>query len=102
MAWFSSEEVTDPSSDAILADTGQLGLGVATITILVFTTYTSTVYIELRNATNDATLNSQPIVIGSGSDVIRDLPFSVGANQRIRLRLGTGFTGTIWASILTQ
>ena len=101
MGWYSAGPIVDPSNDEILADTGALGLGLLTCTVMVYTTYTCIVYVERRNALNTSTVNSQPVQINSGSDVIKPLPIAVNLGERVRLRLETGFTGSLQASILT-
>lgn len=100
MGWSSAGVVTDPSDDDILADTGALGVGVTQFGVIVDMVGGSTIVIEHRNTGNTANLHSQRVPV-SYEKLYFTMPFAPGVNERVRLRVETGFTGTVQASLFT-
>lgn len=102
MAWHTNGPITDPGDGEVLADSGALAVGSTTAALLIYAPTACTVYLNHRNALNTATLHSQPIPItGNVFAPIIGIPLSPAMNERYTLTLDVGFTGVIWASILT-
>jgi hypothetical protein len=96
---------TNPATNAILADTGPLdGPANHTVQIFVSATTNSVVIVENRDSANLTNVWSHAFPIGASA------PFQMkidsfttnGASERIRVRLNTGITGQIQASIVTD
>lgn len=101
MAWNTSGLVNNPSTDDILADTGQLGLGIFGFTIVVYSTVGCLIDIEHRNTTNTTTLHSQRVYIPAYTPMpILSVGISLSLNERLRVRLLEGVTGDVQVSVL--
>jgi hypothetical protein len=103
--WFTAGVLTDPVTDAILADTGAIAGALPNSycvnAIVISSNVAAVVILEQRNAANAANITSQAILI-QANDTITYPRFCVvltGVNQRIRLRLNLGVTGVMQASI---
>jgi len=103
--WFTAGVLTNPVTDTILADTGVIAGALPNSycvnTIVISSNVAAVIFLEQRNAANSANINSQAILI-QASDTITYPRFCVvltEVNQRIRLRLNAGVTGTMQASI---
>jgi hypothetical protein len=101
MTWFSAGIVTNPATDAILADSGALAgdAGPQDVSILVGGTVLAVLTIEHRNAANGANLFSQ--VITSPANDARQFWVTTRFNssERVRVRLNVGVTGSLQSSI---
>jgi hypothetical protein len=100
MAWSTEGVITDPADDAILADSGALGVGVSQFGIIADIGGPSVLVIEHRNTANTANLSSQRLPMAYAT-VHFMMPFAPSLNERVRLRLETGFAGTAQGSIFT-
>lgn len=103
MAWDSNGFITDPSDNQIIADTGALGgLTTATFTMLISSDVACEIALEHRNATNTANIHSHRINHNDPSRTVDlQFPVTLGVNERLRLRLITGFEGALQGSILS-
>ena len=103
--WFTGGVLTNPITDAILADTGTivgaLPNSYCINVIVISSNIAAVVILEQRNAANTANITSQAILI-QANDTITYPRFCVvltEVSQRIRLRLNLGVTGVMQASI---
>jgi len=102
MAWATGGILTNPATDAILADSGPLVEGQTGVTIIFGGSVAAIATIEHRNALNTANIASQVIAISVNDAKEYELPgISVAANERIRLRLNVGVVGSLQASVFT-
>jgi hypothetical protein len=104
MPWFSAGVQTNPSTDAILADTGALSASgrLGEIKVVLGGNIAAVCTIEHRNAANNANLNSQVIACLANGNYDISLPgLSWGASERFRVRLNVGVVGSVQASIFT-
>ncbi len=102
MAWASEGILTNPALDAILADSGALPACTTGVTVLLGGSVACICTLEHRNAANTANIASQVIAITANQLLPMDLPGVVfAANERIRIRLNVGVTGSLQASLLT-
>lgn len=98
MSWNTNDVLTNPGDDAILADTGALGVGSKDVTVLIDAPDGGVAYLEERNALNTATIHSQRFVLYNALTFLQ-LAITLGINERLRLRLESAITGTIQGSI---
>lgn len=92
---------TNPSTNQVLVDTGELTEGNYLLAVTGYSTVAAVIEVEHRNAANDATLDSQRRNIGANlnDDFYFPNKIAVGAQERIRVILVAGITGTIQVSI---
>ena len=102
MAWFTAGVQTNPATDAILADTGALAGGQSGAAVVIGANVAMVVTVEHRNAANSANINTQVLACGANAPYDVDLPgVTFAASERIRIRLNTGVTGSVQASLFT-
>lgn len=101
MAWFSAGILTNPATDAILADTGALsGAGSGRIKVVLGATIAAICTLERRNSTNSANVNSQVIACVANSPFEMEVPGESWADQeRYRIRLNAAIVGSAQASV---
>ena len=101
MAWATEGVKVDPVTDDLLADTGQLSIGIASFTILMHNANGGSVVIQHRNAMNNADLHSQKAYLPSGflHTVIGPVAV-VATGERLRVLAATDFSGEVQVSIL--
>lgn len=104
-AWTTNGVITNPTTNAILADSGPLTGTPHIINAYVASTVAAVVFVEWMDATNTTALKSQALFVGANSNT----PFTptvqmneFNANERIRVRLNAGVTGQMQASIFVQ
>ena len=105
MTGWSSEGIqTDPGASVLLADTGALPGGRRhTFTILCWANVGAEMIIQLRNAGNTDTVNSQVLSVTLGSLIIAFTVKLVPAiSERLRIITRAAITGACQASIISS
>ena len=105
MAWSTKGVVTDPVAGDVLADTGAIGPGAVTCTVVAYIqANTASVFdMQHRDATNATTLYSQKIYIPYGAPSgAYTFPVVFGLNEHLRIVLDIDVIGDVQASILTS
>jgi hypothetical protein len=103
--WQTAGLLTNPVTDAILADSGPTPIdGGVRGKFFMSTTVTVIGVIEWRNASNTANLKSQAFVLPANSSIqiMLEFPLNMTAGERLRLRVNTGVTGTVQGSIFSD
>lgn len=97
----SQGEQVNPTNSTVLADTGALpGGGIYEVRVLTSTTVAARPTIQHRNAANTANVDDvQEWFLPDGTTVGFVFRFAAQANERFRILLGTGITGTAVANI---
>src|SRR5258708_38549089 len=99
--WATQGAIINPADATLLADTGPLLAALSSLTIMLSSTVGGgVVRLNRRNALNDTTLQSHPIMIGGLSHLIFSFGITLLLNERITLTRPSGFTGTIEGSII--
>src|SRR5262245_45386083 len=98
MAWQSAGLLTNPATDAILADSGAIATGgQGQVAMGCLTGGPATVALELPDTTNTTTIQSMSfniLDIAKLTDLVQ-FSITIAANQRLRIRLVQGITGQI-------
>ena len=100
--WFTAGEQTNPATDAIVADTGQIGPGRYGFDIVIASAVAVNLMVEHRNLANDANVNAQVVYMGATDQVQFYLDVELLAGERVRIRVVTGITGKMQASIIKK
>ena len=99
--WATEGPQIDPEAGTILADTGAITLGgLISGTIIITRNVSCVIELVKRNATNNADVKMHPIPCYSDNMFVTALPFSLGVNERIVLRMRDTVTGLVQCSIL--
>jgi hypothetical protein len=102
VAWDTAGILTNPATDAILADSGQKQPSSCEATIVLGGSVAAVATIEYRDAANAANLKAQVIACAANDVTMVRLPgLNFALNERLRLRLNVGVTGSVSASIFT-
>lgn len=103
MSWAASGRLTNPTANAIVADTGPLSVGTRRLTIVLAASVTAICELQHRDAANALTLKSQIIVVPGNVLVPLDIPCGLdnALNERFRIELVQGITGLLSCSIFT-
>lgn len=103
MAWDTNGLITDPSDNAILADTGAVGsMMTKDYCVLTSADAACELVLEHRNVMNTSNLHSHRINHNDPSRTVDlQIPITLGVGERLRVRLVTGFTGDIQGSLLS-
>lgn len=100
-AWDDAATITNPATDAIMVDTGQLPPGRYYLQLWMRASVDADYELEHRNAANSANVHAFNFPISA--DVVEDhiiaIWITLVQNERIRIRNVSGFTGTGRASI---
>jgi hypothetical protein len=100
--WETNGIITNPSTGQVLADTGPLLQQDHDITVVISSSLTIGVDVELRNAANDATLASQHIrVLANDSRSVSFTYSTLEGDQRLRVVAHAAIIGIVQASIMT-
>ena len=100
--WFTAGVLSNPATDAIMADTGPLsGAGSGSFRVVLGANIATIGTIEHRNAANNANINSQVIGCSANTIVVLTFPDTWADGERVRLRLNVGIVGSTQASIFT-
>jgi hypothetical protein len=100
MTWTTGGILTNPATDAIVADTGAYVGGQTQITAVIASTVASILIVEHRNAANTANINSQAVIVSANETYVLQIPgVSLAPNERFRVRLFAGITGSLQASL---
>src|SRR5258706_15132329 len=97
MAWYSEGTLTDPGDATVLADTGVL-TAVIQFGVIIQVDAGSVIELVVRNSLNTNDVHVQPF--NPSGTFQGTFPLTLVA-QRLQLRLKTGITGTITATIFT-
>ena len=99
--WDDGALTTNPSTDAVLKDTGALEAGDYLFGFMFQATAAAIFRVEWRNAANAATLKSQNVPIPASNLIEPIFPTKIvlAANERIRVVIVAGITGDAQASI---
>ena len=98
--WVNGGVVTNPTSNAVLVDTGALGGGSSTYTFIIASTVVARTEIVVRNAANTADVTKQTVPSSANSAISLTIPIDVPPGGRVIVRLVTGVTGVMDVSIL--
>lgn len=101
MAWFTGGIQVNPVINQIIADTLQLPAGVYGVELLVSATVNSAVVIEQRNAANTVNINSHIFPLAANTTEKLKLLLNLAADERVRLRMNAGVTGSVQGSLFT-
>lgn len=99
--WFSEGQKTNPSTGDLLADTGALPVENGLLfTFIISSSVAFVADLQHRDATNTSTLKSQ-LMICPATDTITFGPVNryFLISERLRIVVGSGFTGACQASI---
>lgn len=99
MGWATEGLKTNPSAGDILADTGPLAAGIASLTVIIWTDAGCNLNLVQRNALNTADVNSQSLQ-PNGSMFLAPIPIITLLNQRLQITVDTGVNGHVQASLL--
>jgi Trk K+ transport system NAD-binding subunit len=103
MPWFSSGRITNPALEAVILDTGPLTEGSHSLAVAVASTASGAVELQLRNAANDTTVQSQIIgVATNGFAVLPTLDTTVEDGGRMRVTAVGAILGVVSVSLWTQ
>jgi hypothetical protein len=92
--------LTNPATNALLADTGALNGSQTSLTALISSEVACIVFFEYMNAANTVALYSHAFIIGANTSQQFDLPgLSYLVGERFRLRLNAGVTGHVQGSL---
>ena len=94
---------TNPLIDAVLVDGGALPTGTYDVRIVGTASAAASLRLEYRNAANDTTITAFPFYLGASAPVefILRLP-TVNTNERFRVAMQAGLTGTVVAHLNMQ
>ena len=96
----SEGELTNPSDDALTADTGELTRGIWEFRITVGASAAADVAVQRRNAANAATVGDVPIIkVPAGQSGQYLFTFALEARERVRVLMDDALTGTIAVTI---
>lgn len=98
--WSTNGIVTNPTTGAVVADTGSIGGGGSTYTIIVAASVITRFEVAVRNAANNADVTVQNFFVPANGNFTAVLPIDVPPNGRIVVRVAVGVTGGVQASIL--
>jgi hypothetical protein len=103
MAWDTSGVTVNPAANAIIADTLAIAAGGQTnVKVIVGGNVATNIAVEWRNAANTATIKDQIVAFPVNEAATFDFPgLSIGAGERIRLRVVAAVTGSVQGSIFT-
>lgn len=105
MPWANGGIMTNPATNAVLADTGALPNGGSVSAMLMMSTNVAAIVrYQWRNAANDTTMKEHVFTLGANSNTIiysplSNMEFDIGPGDRLRLLLNAGVTGTMCCSI---
>jgi hypothetical protein len=99
--WATAGVQTNPSTDAILADTTALTPGgQSDVTVIIGGNVAFVVTVEHRNAANNANVNTQVLAAAANAPFSCDMPgINFGSGERLRIRLNAAVTGSVQASL---
>lgn len=102
MGWMTARIQTDAADSTILADTGPLGVGIMSFTIILWADTPLVLDIVLRDALDTIDVSTQRWTVIGGS-LLHRVPLSIttSLNQRILVRVATAYKGNAQASILS-
>src|SRR5579862_6531172 len=107
MAWGTAGKLNNPTSGAILADTGPLASGALTFvpTIMIWADGALNCTLHYRNAANTGDNKTQQMSVGTFGSNFQAFSLTtavtVQLNERLTLTLDNNFTGNVQASIIT-
>lgn len=102
MSFHTASAQTNPAANAILADTGAFAISNnVDVRILVSSTVAAVIVFEHRNATDTANVTSHIFPVAANSPLVVHVAnaFSVGASERLRLRLNAAIVGQCQGSM---
>lgn len=98
--WVTNGIVTNPGAGAVVADTGAIGGGASTYTIIVAATAITRFEVAVRNAANSADVAVQNFFVTANGNFTAMLPIDVPPGGRIVIRTPAAVTGSVQGSIL--
>jgi hypothetical protein len=102
--WVTNGVMTNPAANAILAESVIPADATKKFSVVVSTNVAAIVFVEWRDSTNTANLRSQAILLPANQtvQVWADFVPNFAADERIRIRLNTGVTGTMHGSLFIE
>jgi hypothetical protein len=98
--WVTNGIVTNPAAATVIADTGAIGGGASTYTVIVAATVISRFEMAVRNAANNADVTVQNFFVPANGNFTAVLPIDVPPGGRIVIRTPASITGSVQGSIL--
>lgn len=98
--WVSNGIVTNPGVAAVVADTGAIGGGASSYTIIVAANAIARFEVAVRNAANNADVKVQNFYVTANGNFTATLPIDVPPGGRIVIRTPAAITGSVQGSIL--
>lgn len=100
---YSEEEATNPSANDVLADTGELAIGIYTVALIAGANTNNSFIVQQRNAANAANVgDTWTVYVPGGSSAQYVFDVSLEASERIRVLSGSTITGKACAVLWVE